>query len=80
MTVVVQPNVVTTDHKAGVQVGELVRVTRQGFERLHAAPRGFVRAPEPTGRLGFRPDRIVSGAKSGSEPYFRHAQLQEIGL
>jgi Xaa-Pro aminopeptidase len=44
MTVVVQPNVVTRDHKAGVQVGELIRVTKTGFERLHAAPRGFVRA------------------------------------
>jgi Xaa-Pro aminopeptidase len=41
MTVVVQPNVVTRDHKAGVQVGELIRVTKTGFERLHAAPRGF---------------------------------------
>ena len=44
MTVVVQPNVVTRDHKAGVQVGELVRVTKTGFERLHTAPRGFFRA------------------------------------
>jgi Xaa-Pro aminopeptidase len=44
MTIVVQPNVVTRDHKAGVQVGELVRVTRTGFERLHTAPRGFFRA------------------------------------
>lgn len=43
MTVVVQPNVVTRDHKAGVQVGELVRVTKSGFERLHSAPRGFFR-------------------------------------
>jgi Xaa-Pro aminopeptidase len=43
MTVVVQPNVVTRDHKAGVQVGELIRVTKDGFERLHAAPRGFFR-------------------------------------
>jgi Xaa-Pro dipeptidase len=43
MTVVVQPNVVTRDHKAGVQVGELVRVTKTGFERLHGAPRGFFR-------------------------------------
>jgi Xaa-Pro dipeptidase len=43
MTVVVQPNVVTRDHKAGVQVGELVRVTRTGFERLHSTPRGFFR-------------------------------------
>jgi len=43
MTLVVQPNVVTRDHKAGVQVGELIRVTGSGFERLHAAPRGFFR-------------------------------------
>jgi Xaa-Pro aminopeptidase len=43
MTVVVQPNVVTPDHKAGVQVGELIRVTKGGFERLHSAPRGFFR-------------------------------------
>jgi len=43
MTVVVQPNVVTRDHKAGVQVGELIRVTQTGFERLHSAPRGFFR-------------------------------------
>ena len=43
MTIVVQPNVVTPDQKAGVQVGELIRVTKSGFERLHAAPRGFFR-------------------------------------
>jgi len=43
MTVVVQPNVITRDHKAGVQVGELVRVTRTGFERLHRAKRGLFR-------------------------------------
>ena len=43
MTVVVQPNVVTRDHKAGVQVGELIRVTKSGFERLHSAPRSFFR-------------------------------------
>jgi Xaa-Pro aminopeptidase len=43
MTVVVQPNVVTRDHTAGVQVGELVRITPAGWERLHAAPRGFLR-------------------------------------
>ena len=44
MTLVVQPNVITPDQKAGVQVGELIRVTRTGFERLHGAPRGFFRA------------------------------------
>jgi Xaa-Pro aminopeptidase len=44
MTVVVQPNVVTRDQKAGVQVGELIRVTRSGFEKLHRTDRGFFRA------------------------------------
>jgi len=44
MTVVVQPNVIARDQPAGVQVGELIRVTKTGFERLHTAPRGFFRA------------------------------------
>jgi Xaa-Pro aminopeptidase len=35
MTVVVQPNVVTRDERAGVQVGELLLVTDEGVERLH---------------------------------------------
>jgi len=35
MTVVVQPNVVTRDERAGVQLGELLLVTDDGFERLH---------------------------------------------
>jgi len=43
MTCVVQPNVITPDQKAGVQVGELVLVTETGFERLHGAERGFFR-------------------------------------
>jgi Xaa-Pro dipeptidase len=43
MTVVVQPNVVTPDGKAGVQTGELVLITLTGIERLHAFPRGFAR-------------------------------------
>jgi Xaa-Pro aminopeptidase len=42
MTVVIQPNVVTRDGKAGVQTGEMVLVTRDGVERMHAMPRGFV--------------------------------------
>jgi Xaa-Pro dipeptidase len=41
MTVVIQPNVVTTDHKAGVQTGEMVLITETGIERLHAFPRGL---------------------------------------
>jgi Xaa-Pro dipeptidase len=44
MTLVIQPNVITTDKRAGVQVGELIRVTKTGFERLHGAPRGLFRA------------------------------------
>jgi Xaa-Pro aminopeptidase len=40
-TVVIQPNVVTRDGKAGVQSGELVLITNTGIERLHAMPRGF---------------------------------------
>ena len=44
MTMVVQPNVIDTARTAGVQVGELVRITATGFESLHRAPRGFLRA------------------------------------
>jgi Xaa-Pro aminopeptidase len=40
-TVVVQPNVVTRDRKAGVQMGELLLVTESGVERMHRYPRGF---------------------------------------
>jgi len=43
MTVVVQPNVITADERAGVQTGELLLVTETGAERLHAAPRGMAR-------------------------------------
>jgi Xaa-Pro aminopeptidase len=41
MTVVVQPNVTTRDGKAGVQTGELVRITPTGVESLHTMPRGL---------------------------------------
>jgi Xaa-Pro dipeptidase len=41
MTLVVQPNVVTRDQRAGVQTGELLLVTEQGPERLHNFPRGL---------------------------------------
>ena len=48
MTVVVQPNPVTTEadeaKRSGVQVGELMRITRDGCEPLHRAPRGLFRA------------------------------------
>ncbi len=41
-TVVIQPNVVTRDGKAGVQTGEMVLVTESGIERMHSMPRGFL--------------------------------------
>jgi Xaa-Pro dipeptidase len=44
MCLVVQPNVITRDLKAGVQFGELVRVTAMGFESLHRTPHGMFRA------------------------------------
>ena len=43
MTIVIQPNVVTTDERAGVQTGELVLVTADGAERLHDYERGLLR-------------------------------------
>jgi len=43
MTVVVQPNPVTPDERAGVQTGELVLVTDSGAERLHDYERGLLR-------------------------------------
>jgi Xaa-Pro dipeptidase len=43
MTVVVQPNVITPDGSAGVQTGELVLVTDEGAERLHATDPGMRR-------------------------------------
>ena len=41
-TVVVQPNVVTKDRKAGVQTGEMLLVTETGTERFHTIPRGIL--------------------------------------
>lgn len=43
MALVVQPNVVTPDGRAGVQTGELVVLTEDGVEFLHAYPRGLRR-------------------------------------
>ncbi len=40
MTLVVQPNVTTLDHKAGVQTGELMVVTETGAVSLHEVARG----------------------------------------
>lgn len=47
-TVVIQPNVVTRDHRAGVQTGEMVLITETGIERFHTVPKGFVTlSPSP---------------------------------
>jgi Xaa-Pro aminopeptidase len=44
MVVVVQPNVVTdSSGRVGLQVGETVRITRTGVERLHDYPMRFTR-------------------------------------
>jgi hypothetical protein len=38
MCVVVQPNVVTDDERAGVQLGNLFLITADGAECLHGVP------------------------------------------
>jgi Xaa-Pro aminopeptidase len=35
--------VITREQSAGVQVGELIRVTKTGFERLHRSERRLFR-------------------------------------
>jgi Xaa-Pro aminopeptidase len=47
MMMVIQPNVVTKDLKAGVQTGELVVVTETGAQSLHTAPRGPFQVANP---------------------------------
>jgi Xaa-Pro aminopeptidase len=42
MMMVVKPNVITKDQKAGVQTGELMLITQTGCESLHTFPRGFI--------------------------------------
>jgi Xaa-Pro dipeptidase len=44
MTVVVQPNVCTSDLSAGVQTGELFEITRDGARSLHSFPPGLLSA------------------------------------
>ncbi len=43
MALVIQPNVITLDERAGVQTGQLIVVTEDGYESLHHAPRGLLR-------------------------------------
>jgi Xaa-Pro aminopeptidase len=42
MMLVIQPNVITKDQKAGIQTGELVVITGNGAESLHTIPRGLL--------------------------------------
>ncbi len=41
MTLVVQPNVITREQTAGIQMGECFLITRDGCESLHKLPRDF---------------------------------------
>lgn len=43
MALVIQPNVITNDERAGVQTGHLVVVTADGYRSLHDVPRGLIR-------------------------------------
>jgi hypothetical protein len=43
MTVVLQPNVTTQDGTAGVQMGNLVRVSDSGVEPMHTYPLELLR-------------------------------------
>ncbi|MET0566512.1 MAG: M24 family metallopeptidase [Acidimicrobiia bacterium] len=43
MALVIQPNVITTDERAGVQTGHLVVVSGDGHRPLHEVPRGLRR-------------------------------------
>jgi len=42
MVVTLQPNVITPDERMGMQIGETVRITRTGTERLHGYPMRFI--------------------------------------
>lgn len=42
MAIVLQPNVTTRDHSAGVQTGEMVIITNDGFEDIHNVETGLI--------------------------------------
>lgn len=42
MVVTLQPNLITPDERMGMQVGETVRITKTGTERLHGYPMRFI--------------------------------------
>lgn len=59
MMVVIQPNVVTPDERAGVQTGELMLVTEDGAESLHSYERGLLAAGDA--------DRLAAGSTQTEE-------------
>jgi Xaa-Pro dipeptidase len=42
MLVVIQPNVITNDHKAGIQTGELVHIQKDKAVRMHSFTQGYI--------------------------------------
>jgi len=42
MAIVLQPNVTTKDHSAGVQTGQMVIITEDGFEDIHRVETGLI--------------------------------------
>ena len=42
MAIVLQPNVTTKDHLVGVQTGEMVIITEDGFEKIHHVDAGLI--------------------------------------
>ena len=42
MAIVLQPNVTTKDHSAGVQTGQMVIITTDGFEDIHKVKTGLI--------------------------------------
>ncbi|HEY6634763.1 MAG TPA: hypothetical protein VI141_04030, partial [Acidimicrobiia bacterium] len=52
MALVVQPNVITPDERAGVQTGELGVIAETGWVSLHAAPGGMRRIDPSQSAVG----------------------------
>jgi hypothetical protein len=78
MTVVVQPNVTTTDGRAGVQTGELGLVTADGYERLHDAPAGPILVGASTRTGAVTPDADPTTAQA--HPTTAHANHSAAGV
>ena len=71
MTVVIQPNVVTRDHKAGVQTGEMVLITETGIERMHACRGGSRRFESVILRASAsEPRRMAANSARSVRPSF----------